>query len=106
MASTSKSGLGGVNERRVIPSDIEDVVHIPLVADSAALEGCGTFSEISGRIEQVTGDGARPALGTGDRGDKNAKWNRFHFAKYELPRGRLWSRGGEEDLPRPVYTTF
>ena len=73
-----------MNERRVVPSDIKNVVHIPLVADTAALEGCGTLSEITGRVEQVTGDGARPALGTGDRGDKNAKWNRFHYAKVRV----------------------
>jgi len=70
-----------MNKGRVRSSDIKSVVHIPLVADTAAFEGCGPFPKVPGRIEQVTGDGARPALGTGNRRDKSAKGNRFHFTK-------------------------
>jgi hypothetical protein len=87
------------------PSNVKPIVQIHLVASAAALEGSGPVSKIPGHIIQVAGDGTRPAISAGNRWNERAKQNRFHFSKYWVPCSRLKSRRGEEDLPRPVYTT-
>jgi hypothetical protein len=71
-----------VGEGGVAPSDVESIVQILLVAGAATFEGSGSVTKIPGNIVQVAGDGARPAVCTGNRRNKGTKRNRFHFTKY------------------------
>ena len=77
-----KEGFRRVRKGGVRSTDIKGVVHIPIAAGTAALKGCGPIAEISGRVEQVAGDSARPALRAGDGRNKRTERNRFHFTKY------------------------
>jgi hypothetical protein len=77
-----KIRLRRVGEGGIAPSDIESIVQILLVASTATFEGSGPVTKIPGNIVQVAGDGARPAVCTGNRRNKRTKRDRFHYTKY------------------------
>jgi hypothetical protein len=80
------------------------MVQIPLVASAATFEGSGPIAKIPGHIVQVTGNGARPAVGTGNRRNKRTERNRFHYQSTRyLVVGRLKGRGEEEPSPTSVH---
>ncbi len=76
-----KVRFGRVGKGGVVSCDIKPIVQIPLVAGTAALEGSGSFTKIPGPIVQVAGDGARPAVGTGNRRNERAERDGFHCYK-------------------------
>ncbi len=74
-----KEGFWRIGKGGVRPADVKGIVHIPVAAGTAALKGCGPIAEISGRVEQVAGDSARPALRSGDGRNKRTERDGFHY---------------------------